>query len=171
MAEFFRGEADGFPFTLRRRMALRYSARSMPITDTSGHETRTCQARGTAACRSSRRSENRLETFAEDLFPLLEILDIALGGPGFESLAAAAIAHLAAFDVDQQIGAVLGVDDEVEAFEFRVGEERFFGFIDGDVGDSLGTKIGLEGGFVMDRSVGHGGDCLFWEAGDDFQYA
>src|SRR5439155_21762767 len=101
------------------------------------------------------------ELSAEDLLPLHQVLDVALGRPGLEAFSPRAVADAAALDVDQQVRAVLAVHDEVEALELRVGEEGLLGFVHGDVGNAAVAQERLEGGFVMDVAVGHDDATLY----------
>ncbi len=58
-----------------------------------------------------------LEAGSEDLFPLLEVVDVFAGDPVVKLVSRTA-GVFASFDVDEEIGSVGGVDDEVEVFEF-----------------------------------------------------
>lgn len=88
------------------------------------------------------------EAIAEDFLPLAEVVDVFAGGPILEGGAFAEGAE-AAFDVHEQILAGGAVDDEVEGFEFGAGEEGFFGFVDGDVGEAVFSQVVFKGGFVV----------------------
>ena len=96
--------------------------------------------------------------------PLLQALDIVVGHPVLKRPAGLA-GVLSALHIDQQVAAVLGVDDEVEAFEFGLGagdlagREGTLGLVDGDVGDGVSTEVVLERTVVVEPAVGHGGHC------------
>jgi hypothetical protein len=62
--------------------------------------------------------------------------------------------------VQQEVRAVLAVDDEVEALELGVGEQRLLRFIDGDVRDPALPQELLERRLIMDAAIGHAASIL-----------
>jgi hypothetical protein len=64
------------------------------------------------------------------------------------------------WSVDQEVRTVLAVDDEVEALELGVGEQRLLSLVDGDVGDPALPQELLERRLVMDAAIGHVGSIL-----------
>jgi hypothetical protein len=70
------------------------------------------------------------------------------------------VVQLAALYVDQEVRAVLAVDDEVEALELGVGEQRLLRFIDGDVRDPALPQELLERRLIMDAAIGHAASIL-----------
>ena len=67
--------------------------------------------------------QHRLETVAKDLFPLCQVFYITLRGPVFKTALGRGAFGGSTFHVHEQIRPGFAVNDEVEAFEFRVFED------------------------------------------------
>lgn len=105
--------------------------------------------------------QHRAKPLPENLLPLQQVQHVPLGRPAFIRSLAGTFAALSSLDVDQKVRAIFAVDDEVEAFEFGVGEQRLFCFVNGDVWDAAGSQKRLKRRLVMYIPVCHAAPLVF----------